>query len=211
MKKTLLKTKIYDYVAENVQNGVFTPGTKISEESIASVLGVSRTPVREALTQLALEDVVERIPRRGFFVGKTEKNVSKEVFEVIGYLDKLVAELACPFLLDEDYKKMEELIAKIDVAIKYENYSEYARYQNHFHEVYANACPNKMLINTMHTLTHSHIPHTYMGEGTELYQLFAASNKQHRHILDAFINKDIDRLKQLVDEHWSKIEYEQYL
>jgi DNA-binding GntR family transcriptional regulator len=211
MTRRLLRDKIYDYVAKNVQNGVYTPEVKIIEESVAGDLGVSRTPVREALSQLALEGIVEKIPRRGFFVKKPESKKSKEVFEVLGYLDRRVAELVCPLLTQDDFLKLEEYIAKIDIAITYSNFSDYSINQNLFHEWYANKCPNRTFLDMLHSLTFSHIPHTYVGSSHDLFTCFSRCNEQHRLILDAFKKKDLPRLGALVEEHWSIIEYEQYL
>ncbi len=210
-RKSLLKDKIYAYVAENVQNGVFTPGIKICEDTIASSLKVSRTPVREALTQLAYEGIVEKIPRRGFFVTKVDRTKSVEVFEVIGHLDMLVAQLAHPHLDETDYKKMRELIAKMDLSIRFENYADYSKNQNEFHEAYASKCPNKTLVSTLNSLMFSHIPHTYTGSGSELFEHNRICNKEHEEMLTAFQGQDLQHLGEIVKDHWCKISNEKFI
>jgi len=211
MARGLLRDKIYAYIAQQVQNGVYTPAVKIREESVAQNLGVSRTPVREALTLLAQEGVVEKIPRRGFFVRKPEPRKSREVFEVLGYLDRRIAELVCPLLTPTDYLKMEEYIAKIDVAITYKNFSDYSINQNQFHETYANKCSNITLLDTLRFLTCSHIPHTYTGTSQDVFAGFTACNAEHRLILEAFKKKDLSSLSELVEQHWSLIECEHFI
>ena len=206
-----LRDTVYEYVAKNVQNGVYTPAVKISEESVARDLGVSRTPVRAALSQLALEGVVEKIPRRGFFVKKPDSETSKEIFAVLGYLDRRAAELVCPVLTVDDYHRMEECIAKMDVAITFTNFSDYSVNQNLFHSTYADKCPNQTLLVLLRSLMFSHIPHTYVGSSDDLFQCFARCNQQHRLILAAFKKKELPHLGQLVEEHWSDVEHEQYI
>lgn len=211
MKKELLKKKIYDYVATNVQSGYFAPGAKICEETLAKELNVSRTPVRDALSQLSFEGVVEKIPHRGFFVRNATPEKLNELYQVIGHLDKLVASLACAYMDEKDYRKMQEIIDKMDLAIRYENFPDYSQNQNFFHSVYSEKCPNKTLCLKLNELTHNHIPHTYTGSGSELYKYCDLCNKEHKQILDSFMSKDYVRLQELIVEHWIVVVDDQYI
>jgi DNA-binding GntR family transcriptional regulator len=211
MSTTLLRDKIYAYVAKNVQNGLYTPAVKICEEHVAQDLGVSRTPVRAALCQLAAEGILERIPRHGFYVKKPEKEKSKEVFAVLGYLDSRVAELVCHLLTHDDTVKMEEAIAKMDVAIPFSNFADYSVNQNLFHQIYQDKCPNQTLLELLRSQMFSHVPHTYVGGSGDLFACFARTNLQHREILDAFTRRDLSVLAPLVERHWADVEYEQFV
>lgn len=84
---SLLKDQIHKYVTRHVQDGVFKPGSKLNEETISAALNVSRTPVREVLTQLASEGYLEKLPRVGFFVREWSTEEKRETYEVIGALD----------------------------------------------------------------------------------------------------------------------------
>ncbi len=203
MSQKLLKDRIYDYVSENVQRGTFRPGDKIPEESVAAVLGVSRTPVREALTALACEGVVEKVPRRGFFVGRADPQKSREILEVIGWLDRRVAVLAAPHLTPEDLKRMRECVAKMELAIRFENLADYTQNQALFHEIYAARCPNRALVETLNAIVFSHIPHTYIEDASP-FGTFAHSNAEHTELCAAFERGDTARLADLIEQHWTE-------
>lgn len=204
---SLLKDQIYKYVTINVQDGVFKPGSKLNEEAISSALKVSRTPVREVLTQLASEDYIEKLPRRGFFVRGWTMEEKREAYEVIGALDFLCAKKAMEFLDEKDYKLMRESIAKMDLAIEFQNYPDYVKNQLLFHSVYIEKCRNKVLIKTIDHLRNSPMPVTYSSQEQHdliLFQLFASNNQQHKEILEAMISRDLVRLETLILDHWNE-------
>ena len=208
---SFLKDRIYDYVTVNVQNGIFLPNSKISEESIATALEVSRTPVREVLTQLASEGFIEKIPHRGFFVKEWSKQEKIESYEVIGFLDFMCARKAFSCLLEEDFIKMSEYIAKMDVAIQFKNYSDYVENQSKFHYTYIQKCNNTILIKTIYSLLSSPMPVTYSSTQAddELYTLLDSVNQEHKDILKAMQKKDLQSLEKLIFDHWNvfKVEY----
>jgi DNA-binding GntR family transcriptional regulator len=129
-----LRDQIYSYLSTQVQEGKYKPGNKINELEISKRLDVSRTPVREALTQLSSEGLIVKIPRRGFFVRNYNATDKGEVYTVIACLDELAARLAADRLTGADYLKLEELTEKIDLSIKYRNYDDYVYNQNCFHD-----------------------------------------------------------------------------
>ena len=71
MKVDPLTTQVYDYISKKIQNGEYEANQRITESEICKSIGVSRTPAREALTRLAGENLLEKIPNKGF-VGKGE-------------------------------------------------------------------------------------------------------------------------------------------
>lgn len=204
---SLLKDQIYRYVTINVQDGIFTPGAKLNEEAISSALKVSRTPVREVLTQLASEGYIEKIPRRGFYVREWSKEEKVETYEVIGSLDFLCAKKALNLLDERDFRLMSEYIAKMDLAIEFQNYLDYVKNQLLFHFIYIEKCQNKVLVKTIDHLLNSPMPVTYSSEelhDTELFQLFARNNQQHKEILEGLMSKDLNKLEKLILNHWNE-------
>lgn len=204
---SLLKDQIHKYVTINVQDGVFKPGSKLNEEAISQALKVSRTPVREVLTQLASEGYIKKVPRVGFFVREWSAEEKLETYEVIGALDFLCAKKAIDYLSEQDFKVMRESIAKMDLAIEFQNYSDYVKNQFLFHSVYIEKCPNKVLIKTIDQLRNSPMPVTYSSRENNddiLFELFASNNRQHKEILAAFIKHDLDLLEKLIVGHWNE-------
>ncbi len=211
MAKDLLKEEIYQFLTEKIQSKEFSVGDKLSEVPIANALGVSRTPVREALNQLAFEGFITKIPYRGFFIKMHDLNKAMEVYETIAYVDSAVAVLACPFMHDIDYRKMSEIIAKINIAIEFENFIDYSNLQIAFHNIYADKCKNQFLKDTLYSLKFSHVPHTYMSKDKDVFKAYSLNNEEHNIILEAFKQKDLILLEKVIRSHWTYIVDEKLL
>lgn len=196
-----LYEKIYEYVCEKIQNGEYKVGDRIVEEDLSKKMGVSRTPIREALAHLSSQGIIEKIPRRGFFISAVDKNKKNEIYQVIGHLEKLAVSTSINLLTEEDYNKLREVIAKMDIAIKFKNFSDYTKAQKEFHEIICR-CDNQTLMDLINSLKISHIPQTYIGSDEKLFKSFEYCNEEHKQILEALIDKDLVKLFKLIDEHW---------
>ncbi|WP_261301560.1 GntR family transcriptional regulator [Paenibacillus andongensis] len=203
-----LKDHVYNYIAEKIQNGSLLPNQKLNEASICQKLGVSRTPVREALIQLASENLLENIPRRGFIVKEMETKNKLDVFQIVGALDALAASLSVAFVSNEDISEMTRLADKIDISIQEQNYTDYQLYQNDFHNVYLLKCNNSTLIDLLKSLQHSFIRQIYLSEDKQkLFTVLAQMNEEHRQIIQYFKAKDAQGLEAFIKNvHW-KINY----
>lgn len=199
-----LKDHVYDYIATEIQNGNLLPNQKINEVALAEKLEVSRTPVREALIQLASENLLEFFPRKGFIVKELSIKNKLDVFQIVAVLDALAASLSVKLLTDEDLHKMEELVKKIDHAISQRNYSEYQKYQYEFHLVYIEKCNNDTLIDLLQSLQNSFVRQIYLSKDEDkLFSVLTQMNEQHANIVKHFRDKDTDKLEQLIKhEHW---------
>ena len=91
-----LKEHVYEYIAARIESGELSAGDRVSEQTICDAMGVSRTPVREALIQLASDGYLDNQPRRGFRVRGFDRQNAIEVFQIMGPLDGQAAYLACP-------------------------------------------------------------------------------------------------------------------
>ena len=158
---SLLKERIAEHIAKNIQNGIYVPGEKINEETIASQFFVSRTPVREVLAMLCSNGFIDKVPNKGYYVRELDRHTMNETYELIGILDFCCAKKALPYLEKEDFLKMEEYIAKMDLAIKFENFPDYVDNQAAFHQQYILKCHNSVLIKTIENLLRSPMPVTY--------------------------------------------------
>ena len=102
-----LKGHVYDYIVDLIDGGALADDHKISEQQICEALGVSRTPVREALIQLASDGYLENVPRKGFYVKSVTEDSAREIVEVIGPLDGRAALLAVDRMTDEDLAQLQ--------------------------------------------------------------------------------------------------------
>ena len=101
-----LRDVVFNTLRQAILKGEFQPGERLMEIQLAQRLGVSRTPIREAIRKLELEGLVIMIPRKGAEVAKiTEKNM-RDVLEVRLALEKLAMELACQRITEEEIKQL---------------------------------------------------------------------------------------------------------
>lgn len=105
-----LREIVFESLREAIINGVLEPGERLMEIQLADEMGVSRTPVREAIRKLELEGFVVMIPRKGAYVaGVSDKDVT-DVFEIRSALEGLAAGLAAERITDEEIEQMERMI-----------------------------------------------------------------------------------------------------
>ena len=138
-----LKDHVYEYISRKIQNAELLPNQKLNENDICAELEISRTPAREALIQLASEDLIEYVPRKGFYVKEFDTKKKTDLYTVLAALDGLAAVLSVEFISDTDIKHMEELVDQMGIAIKYRNHGNYIKYQDEFHEIYLMLCNNE--------------------------------------------------------------------
>jgi DNA-binding transcriptional MocR family regulator len=112
-----LKQRAYDELRARIERGELKEGEKVVELSVCDSLGVSRTPVREALIQLEADGYLEGIPRRGFRVRSFDEASAREVFEMLGPLDGRAALLAVPNMGPDDLADMRFLYESMELAI----------------------------------------------------------------------------------------------
>lgn len=206
MKQFLtLKDHVYNYIAEQITSGTLKPNEKINEGIISKTLNISRTPVREALIQLSAEGLLENTPRKGFVIKQMDINEAAEIYEIIGLLDGLAAELACPLLTKKDFKDLNFYIESMTLAIESENFEMYYKCQKDFHNVYLNHCPNENLVNLQEQLKKKFLRHTYTGDNIEtIKSILFSTNDEHKEIFSLLSNnKGKEANEFLKNVHWA--------
>lgn len=203
-----LKDHVYEYISENLKDGSLKPDDKINEKDLSDKLGVSRTPVREALIQLAAEGLLKSEPRRGFRVKPLSLKEASDLYQLIGYLDAMAAVLALDNMSEKDIDLMKSLHSKMDKSIKDDNFDKYYQFQIKFHDVYIDRCDNNELVDTLEKTRMRFIKQGYSDIDSEvLDKTFNETNKQHLEIIKLFQEKNKEALEKYLKEvHWD-IEY----
>lgn len=202
--RSSLKDNVYSYIAGRIDSGELSAGDRVSEQAICDAMGVSRTPVREALIQLASDGYLDNQPRRGFRVRGFDRQRALEVFEVIGPLDGQAAFLACPQLTEQDLAQMQFLVGSMDLAISSGLILKYDDLQREFHYSYVQKCGNQRLMDLMTQLERCFIKRDYSTVDREMTtKLLLKANDEHRHILDLLKARDAAAVRDYVrDVHW---------
>jgi GntR family transcriptional regulator of vanillate catabolism len=196
-----------------ITSGQLRPGERVSEQSIADRLGVSRTPARSALMQLKQEGLLEELPSGGFVVSEfTEADVF-DAIEVRGTLEGLAARFAAergvsPATLME----MEKCLAELDkvmpaLATSAASIGDFIRYNDRFHELLVGCGKSAMVkraldgvLNLPFAGLHAFVD-APMGRVPELHKNLVAGHTQHHDILDAIRNREGTRAQALTLEH----------
>ncbi|MCH4886410.1 GntR family transcriptional regulator [Acidaminobacter sp. JC074] len=200
-----LKDHVYNYISDKIREGSLKADEKINEKIIMEDLNISRTPVREALIQLATEGYLENIPRKGFIVKPVDTEKSKEIYALLGALDAFAAELAFDFITEEDTRRMEALSKQMVVAIDTYDFKAYYKLQTDFHDVYIHKCQNEELINTMSLLRKKFIRQTYNDEDVEkMKDILYHTNKEHIEIARLFKEASYEKVSKFLKyTHWN--------
>ena len=123
---------------EEIESGKLTPGTPLDERALAARFQVSRTPVREALQQLAVSDLVRIAPRQGVTVARLSVSQVRAIMETVGELESLAAKLAARRVDDVLRQQLDEALQRCQDAAVQGGALEYAQANNLFHEtIYA--------------------------------------------------------------------------
>src|SRR4051794_6181512 len=108
LERDLLRDRAYVAIRDAIVNGTLQPGEKLKDQQLQAWLGLSRTPVREALSRLEQDGLVETAPQRFTRVAPLDRRAARDAFPVIAALHALAAELAHPRLVAADVQRMDE-------------------------------------------------------------------------------------------------------
>lgn len=185
-----LRDVVFNTLRQAILTGELKPGERLMEIHLADKLGVSRTPIREAIRKLELEGLVTMIPRRGAEVAQiTEKNL-KDVLEVRRALDALCAELACDRINQEEKQQLKEACTAFEEATKTKNAKIIAQADVALHDIIVEATGNQRLIQLIHNLSEQ--MYRYRFEYIKDESQHAMLVKEHRIIYESIINNDKD-------------------
>jgi DNA-binding GntR family transcriptional regulator len=202
--KEPLKQQAYDYIRSCIQDDRLKMGDRITELSVCEDLGISRTPVREALIQLEADGYLERLPRKGFRVRAFDDQSAREVFEMLGPLDGRAASLALPRLTDDDLAEMRFYYESMELALLGGLNERYYEMQLKFHNQYIDRCGNARLTRCLHDLYGLLSIRSYERDDPQALDNLKRANEEHAEIIRLFEAKDADRLQDYIrDVHWS--------
>jgi DNA-binding GntR family transcriptional regulator len=136
----------YQALKQRIISHELAPGVQVLEEDLALMLGMSRTPVREAAVRLEQEGFLELVPRRGIRVRPLSKRAIREINEVLECLEIQAAErLASRHLSAEELKRLEGAVANMDAALATDDIKAWAQADYEFHRLLIEMCGNDHL------------------------------------------------------------------
>ena len=143
----LLNQKVYRVLKEAIIKGFLEPGTKLLENKLAGEMHVSRTPIREAIQKLAAEGFIKIAPNQTLIVTEVSLEDVKEVLQIRGVLEGLVAHIAAKKITRQEIDELEEIVTQMGLYVTKKDLTSYCKVDDEFHNLILNVCGNKWIIN----------------------------------------------------------------
>lgn len=141
-----LRDVVFNTLRQAILRGELKPGERLMEIQLANKLGVSRTPIREAIRKLELEGLVLMIPRKGAEVAEITEKSLRDVLEVRKALEELAVKLACDRMTKEQMNRLKEAAKEFEETLKTNDVTKFAEADVNFHDVIFMATDNQRLI-----------------------------------------------------------------
>jgi DNA-binding GntR family transcriptional regulator len=211
LKKSILKTttpnnmipvreKVYEYLKNSILSGYLNPGEKLKEEHLAKTMGVSRTPVREALHKLESEGLIKPRKKRGFIVSKDSKEEVEDLFEIRAILEGYALKVISEKISEEVLDRLNGFIQKAEEALERKRINQVFKWNTEFHDTLNELVVNKSRLHRLivnmrkYVLRHRKDTLRYPDGGRRTVD-------GHRKILLALQLKDPDLCERVMREH----------
>lgn len=194
-----LRDVVFNTLRQAILTGELKPGERLMEIHLADRLGVSRTPIREAIRKLELEGLVTMIPRRGAEVAQiTEKSMS-DVLEVRRAMDALCVELACDRITEEELAELKQACGVFERTVKTGDVKQIAQADVKLHDIIVQATGNRRLIQLVNNLSEQMYRYRfeYIKDFTQHERLI----EEHRIIYESILNKDKETASEAAKIH----------
>lgn len=187
---------------EQIIQGEFPPGARLNERTLCDLLGVSRTPLREALRLLAAEGLVEIEPNRGARVVTLSEANIRDAFEVIGGLEAMSSALACERASDQEIAEIRALTYEMMASHARHDLPSYYRANRAIHQRISQAAHNSLLTQLYET-QNVRIQNLRFGSNEDRDKWDQAM-REHMEMVDALVARDAARLAGIMRAHMQR-------
>jgi DNA-binding GntR family transcriptional regulator len=201
-KKKSLREEVYESLRKSILHGKLKAGQRLIEEQLAHQIGISRTPVREAFHKLERDDLVSRLPKKGFAVREFTKADVEEIFGIRSALESYAAYLATLHIGPEKISALEKNIDETEKAMDGGDYDKVVQLHTEFHNVLYRSCKSRKLLDMINN--YSDYFFRYRAALVRADSGFKSSTEDHRRMLDAMKKKDPRLVERIVRKHLVK-------
>jgi DNA-binding GntR family transcriptional regulator len=199
LERELLRDRAYVAIRDAIVDGTLAPEERLKDQELCAWLGLSRTPVREALARLEADGLVETAPQRFTRVAPLERRAARDAFPVVAAVHALAAELAVPFVRNEHLIAMRDANARFEAALKADDVDAALAADDSFHSVFIEASANAEIKRVLDRL----MPGVRRLERLRFRSLAGRSSvKEHAAIIDAAEAKDTTTTAERVKQNW---------
>jgi DNA-binding GntR family transcriptional regulator len=199
-----LRDVVFNTLREAILKGELKPGERLMEIQLADRLGVSRTPIREAIRKLELEGLVIMIPRKGAEVAQIKEKDLSDVLVVRCTLEELAIQIACENITKQEIEDLRKALKEFKRALNSKDVTLIAEKDVKFHDIIFHATYNQRLIQILNNLREQ--MYRYRVEYLKNQDVYDILVAEHEGIIEALENKDEKRARELIRQHISNQE-----
>ncbi len=194
-----LREAVCETLRDAIRKGILEPGERLMEVQLADELGISRTPVREAIRKLEQEGYVIMMPRRGTYVSDISTNDVKEIFEIRSALESLAVGLAARRIEPDELETLQNLLIEIEGYIKKNDIEKIVETDIKFHGLLYQVSRNERLVNIINNLKEQlarfrTLSMSYPGRLQETLE-------EHSEMVEAIANGDVSAARDAAEHH----------
>lgn len=199
-----LRETVCEALRNAIRNGILEPGERLMEVQLAEELGISRTPVREAIRKLEQEGYVIMMPRRGTYVSSVSVNDIKEIFEIRSALESLSTGLAARRIEPDELEKLRALLTEIEGHIQRKDIDKIVEADIEFHGLLYQVSRNERLVTIISNLKEQlarfrTLSMSYPGRLQETLE-------EHRAMVEAIAAGDVEAARDAAERHMEQAE-----
>jgi len=199
----LLSQKVYRILKSEIIEGNLKQGTKLSECKIAKLMGISRTPVREALRELTANGFVKMNTNHGAVVTSLSHNDLIEVYQIRGVLEGFAARLASKKISREEIRELDSITKQMAVYAYKNDVLGFSEMDAEFHDLIVSICGNKRLVQ-IHNNLNEHV-HRFRIRSLSVTGRLKCSLNEHLKIAEAIKKKDLEQADKLSQIHMNDV------
>jgi DNA-binding GntR family transcriptional regulator len=199
LNKYSLTGRVFKQLSDQILNGEYKPGESLVETKLAKELGVSRTPIREALRQLELEGLVVSIPNKGVFVRGISEQDIEDIYAIRFLVEGLAARWAAEKITEEELNELKETVDLMEFYISKGDMDRVFELDTKFHDLIYAASKSRPLCFVLGSL-HNFVQRARVGS----VKVPGRADKtliEHRSIVQAFENRDPDAAEKALTNH----------
>lgn len=194
-----LSTKVFKQIRDDILDGKYQPGDNLVEMKLCAELGVSRTPIREALRQLELEGLVQAVPHKGVVVTGISVQDIEDIYTIRMMIEGLAARWAAEKITQDELDELREAIELEEFYTARNNASRMLTLDSKFHDIIFKASKSRPLMHTLSSFHHYVQKARNMSFESPVTAREAL--KEHKAIFQAILERDPDKAEKLTTEH----------
>ncbi len=194
-----LRDVVFNTLREAILKGELKPGERLMELQLAAKLGVSRTPIREAIRMLEQEGLAVTIPRKGAEVAKMTEKDMEDVLQIREALDELAAKIACEQITEEQLNDLINAMHEFEATTQTGNLKRIAEVDVKFHDIIYQSTGNPKLVNMLNNLREQ--MYRYRVEYLKDEKNYPILLKEHKEIVEGLTAKNKEKVSEVMHQH----------